>query len=133
MVRTSESLACSSVTSAVMSLVVEAIGRRAARLALEDDVAGGRLDEDRRGRADGGRRGGGARRARERQREHEPKRRREQRGRRAAVARGHRESLTLWPAWSVSASSLGFRRWIVASGTPVLIEIADSVSPDLTM
>ena len=62
----------------------------------------------------------------------EPERNREQRGRRAAVARGHRESLTRWPAWSVSASSLGFRRWIVASETPVLIEIADRVSPDFT-
>ena len=107
-------------------------GARTARLALIDDVPGGRLDEDRRGRANGGRRGGRARRPREGEGKHEPEGNREQRGRRAAVARDHRESLTRWPAWSVSASSLGFRRLIVVSVTPVLIEIADRVSPDFT-
>ena len=133
MVRTWESFARSSVTSAVMSLVVEAIGRsrRAWRWKTTSPVAGStRIAAG--ARMEGGR-GGRARRARERQQQHEPERGASSARRRAAVARRHRESLTRWPAWSVSASSLGFRRWIVASETPVLIEIADSVSPDLTM
>src|SRR5262249_61010852 len=77
------------------------------------------------------RRGCGGRRPRPR--EHEGDRGHEQRGRDEAGAHRHRASLTCCPACSVSASSLGFRRWIVASDTPVLIEIAESVSPDLTV
>src|SRR5262249_61166688 len=66
-------------------------------------------------------------------REHVDQRDRDQRARRTAGAHRHRASLTRWPACSVSASSFGFRRWIVSSDTPVLTAIAESVSPDLTV
>jgi hypothetical protein len=110
------------------------LGRRgdgplAAGLALEDDVAGGRLDQDGGGSADRRRRGRGDGGARERESDEQDQRGR-QRDRRA---RRHRDSRTRWPAWSVSAWSLGFSRWMVVIETPVLIEIADRVSPDFTM